>query len=117
MQIWMDVMRDLEHVMDDHERLFDAWAEGGVTGLVIGPLEFDTPRLLPGVKWEASRGTAATTFDRVPPRTTPTFTVMPEPDPLSECSRSVWRASSRIALAPFSGSRPACAAFPSTLSA
>ena len=30
MRLWMDVMRDLESVMADHERIFDAWAEGGV---------------------------------------------------------------------------------------
>ena len=28
MKLWMDVMRDIEHVMDDYERLFDAWASG-----------------------------------------------------------------------------------------
>ena len=30
MKIWMDVMRDLEHLMDDHEALFDGWQAGGV---------------------------------------------------------------------------------------
>ena len=29
MKLWMDVMRDLESVMDDHERILDAWSEGG----------------------------------------------------------------------------------------
>ena len=35
MKLWMDVMRDLESVMDDHERILDAWAEGGVDGVVM----------------------------------------------------------------------------------
>ena len=30
-------MRNLEHVMNDHERLFDAWADGGVDGLATAP--------------------------------------------------------------------------------
>jgi hypothetical protein len=41
MNFWMDVMRHLEPVMDDHERLFDAWAAGGVDGLVVGPMVFE----------------------------------------------------------------------------
>ena len=41
MRVWMDVMRHLEPVMADHERLFDAWGAGGVDGLVIGPMTFD----------------------------------------------------------------------------
>jgi hypothetical protein len=41
MNIWMDVMRHLEPIMADHERLFDAWGAGGVDGLVIGPLAFE----------------------------------------------------------------------------
>src|SRR5688572_12203993 len=48
MKLWMNVMRDLESVMNDHELLFDAWAEGGVDGLVIGPMIFNTEKLLPG---------------------------------------------------------------------
>ncbi|MCZ6631939.1 MAG: hypothetical protein O7G87_00910 [bacterium] len=40
MQLWMDVMRDIEHILEDYERLFDAWEAGGVDGLVIGPLQF-----------------------------------------------------------------------------
>ena len=38
--VWMDVMRGVEPVIDDYERLFDAWGAGGVIGLVIGPLTF-----------------------------------------------------------------------------
>lgn len=41
MRMWMDVMRHLEPVMNDHQRLFDAWEAGGVDGLVIGPMAFD----------------------------------------------------------------------------
>jgi hypothetical protein len=36
----MNVMRQPEPVIADHERLFDAWAAGGVDGLVIGPPHF-----------------------------------------------------------------------------
>ena len=45
MKLWMDVMRDLESVMNDHERILDAWAEGGVDGVVFGPLVFGTAQL------------------------------------------------------------------------
>ena len=59
---------------------------------------------------------AAITLVRVPPRITPGFTDMP-------CCRSfnfetavIWRASSRMALCPLPGSRPAWAATPFTVS-
>ena len=29
MNLWMDVMRDLEHLLDNYERLFDAWEAWG----------------------------------------------------------------------------------------
>jgi hypothetical protein len=45
MKIWMNVMRDMEHLMVDHERIFDGWEEGGVNGLVIGPPVFHTAKL------------------------------------------------------------------------
>ena len=45
MKLWMDVMRDLESVMNDHQRILDAWAAGGVDGVVFGPLVFGTPKL------------------------------------------------------------------------
>jgi hypothetical protein len=45
MHMWFDVMRDIEHVMDDYENVFDGWVRGGVTGLVLGPLTFDSPDL------------------------------------------------------------------------
>jgi hypothetical protein len=41
MRLWMDVMRHLEPVMAEHQRLFDAWEAGGVDGLVIGPMAFE----------------------------------------------------------------------------
>ncbi len=41
MRAWMDVMRHLEPVLADYEYIFDAWEEGGVDGLVIGPLAFE----------------------------------------------------------------------------
>ena len=28
MKLWMDIQRDLEGVMYDHERILDAWKEG-----------------------------------------------------------------------------------------
>ncbi|NCV01906.1 MAG: hypothetical protein EBV53_12085, partial [Proteobacteria bacterium] len=37
MRAWIDVMRHLEPIMADYERIFDAWASGGVDGLVMGP--------------------------------------------------------------------------------
>jgi len=63
MHLWMDVMRDLEGVMADHERVFDAWAEGGVDGLVIGPLVFNQPKLLKGAKPEPSGHPPTMTYD------------------------------------------------------
>ncbi len=66
MNLWMDVMRDLEHVMDDHERLFDAWAEGGVDGLVIGPLVFNAVKLLKGADPAPVDGPPTMTFDPNP---------------------------------------------------
>lgn len=46
MGMWMDVMRDMEHLMHDYRRIFDGWQQGGVTGMVIGPLVFDSPDLI-----------------------------------------------------------------------
>ena len=65
MKLWMDVMRDVEHLLDDYPRFYDAWEAGGVDGLVIGPLEFGTSKLLPGVKREANAKPTAT-FDPDP---------------------------------------------------
>ncbi len=55
---------------------------------------------------------AATTLGRVPPRTTPAFTVTPGQRPFSACSAMILWAASSTALRPFSGSTPACAARP-----
>ncbi len=66
MKLWMDVMRDLEGLMADWERRFDAWEAGGVEGLVIGPLQFDTPKLLPGLRWLPSERPASASFDPDP---------------------------------------------------
>ena len=69
MHVWMDVMRDLEHLIDDYERLFDAWEAGGVTGLVVGSMNFNAPKLLPGQR------TVAGVTDRTP---IPTFDPNPK---------------------------------------
>lgn len=53
MKLWMDIMRDLETVTQDPDRTFDAWAEGGVEGLVIGPLVFNREKLVPGRRFVA----------------------------------------------------------------
>ena len=36
MKLWMDIQRDLEGVMYDHERILDAWNAGGVDGVASG---------------------------------------------------------------------------------
>ena len=54
MHLWMDVMRDLESVMADYERLFVAWAAGGVDGLVLGPMVFDASAFVSDVQTAAS---------------------------------------------------------------
>jgi hypothetical protein len=66
MKLWMDVMRDLESVIDNHERLYDAWEAGGVDGLVIGPLYFDSPDLHPGVRTSTGGPPPQPTFDPNP---------------------------------------------------
>ncbi len=66
MNLWMDVMRDLESVLDNHESLFDAWEAGGVDGLVIGPLYFNSADLLPGVRPESSGPHPQPAFDPNP---------------------------------------------------
>ena len=66
MKMWMNVMRDLETVMADYERIFDAWAEGGVDGLVVGPLMFDAMKLQPGVRPMSGQKLATFAFDPDP---------------------------------------------------
>ena len=45
MKMWMNVMRDMEYLLADYDRILEALGEGGVTGLVIGPPEFNTPKV------------------------------------------------------------------------
>lgn len=80
--LWMDVMRELELVMDDYERLFDAWEEGGVKGLVIGPLQFEAARLLPisGTRYIEGSTPPCATFDP-DPAVYQRFGVEPPPPP------------------------------------
>ena len=55
-----------------------------------------------------ARARSATTFDRVPPSMTPTLTVTPRSASFSASIARIWRAISRIALAPAPGFAPAC---------
>lgn len=43
---WMYMIYPIEQWLADYERTFDAWADGGVRGIVIGPLHFyhEVPR-------------------------------------------------------------------------
>ncbi|MAE63045.1 MAG: hypothetical protein CMJ18_02130 [Phycisphaeraceae bacterium] len=66
MKIWMDVMRDLEHVMDDYQRCFDAWQAGGVDGIVLGPMMFNASKLLPTLKRPKDALPPAATYDPNP---------------------------------------------------
>ena len=66
MKLWMDVMRDIEHLMSHYELFFDAWAAGGVDGLVIGPLFFNAAALLTGARWAPAPGKPTTPFDPDP---------------------------------------------------
>ena len=63
MHMWFDVMRDIEHVMEDYGAVFDGWQAGGVTGMVIGPLTFDSPDL---VKVQEPPGHAPVPKERPP---------------------------------------------------
>ncbi|NKB71603.1 MAG: hypothetical protein GKR89_31400 [Candidatus Latescibacteria bacterium] len=40
LEAWMRIGQPLEPVMDDYPRIFEAWEEGGVRGLVFGRLTF-----------------------------------------------------------------------------
>jgi hypothetical protein len=66
MRFWMDVMRALEPVLCDYERLFDAWEAGGCTGLVIGPLAFDGARLGKNISPIPSSSEPYATYDPDP---------------------------------------------------
>ena len=66
MRFWMDVMRRLEPVLNDHDRLFDAWEAGGCDGLVIGPLVFNQPRLGKGAIPISDEGPSIHVYDPDP---------------------------------------------------
>jgi len=66
MKLWMDVQRDLESVMDDHERILDAWAQGGVDGVVFGPLVFGAPKLVQNARPLPSDAAVAAAYDPNP---------------------------------------------------
>lgn len=93
MKFWMDVMRDVESILDDPERLFDAWAAGGVDGLVVGPLVFEADDLLPGVRRASKAKPPCATFDP-DPAVYRRFGVEPPPapDPRPEQRKKLERA-------------------------
>ena len=66
MKLWMDIQRDLEGVMYDHERILDAWHEGGVDGVVFGPLVFGQAKLSQNAQTLPSEGPVAPTYDPNP---------------------------------------------------
>ena len=88
MKLWMDVTPDPEHLMADYDRIFDGWAEGGVDGLVIGPLVFNSPKLLPGTKSAPMDKPPAMTYDP-DPRVYKRLGVQapPAPEPMPEKRR------------------------------
>ena len=61
MKLWMDIQRDLEGVMYDHERILDGWKEGGVDGVVFGPLVFGTATLSQKARFSESHAPLAMT--------------------------------------------------------
>ena len=66
MKLWMDIQRDLEGVMYDHERILDAWHAGGVDGVVFGPLVFGQAKLSQNAQSLPSDGLVAPTYDPNP---------------------------------------------------
>ena len=66
MKLWMDIQRDLEGVIYDHERILDAWREGGVDGVVFGPLVFGQQKLTQNAQALPSEGPVAPTYDPNP---------------------------------------------------
>lgn len=52
MELWMRLGQPLEALLGNHERAYDAWAAGGVRGLVIGRMVF-MPDAGPGTEAEA----------------------------------------------------------------
>ncbi len=81
MNLWMDVMRDVDHLIDDYEQILDAWEAGGVDGLVIGPMVFRAGKLLPGLRSRgAQRPPPIATFDP-DPKVYQRLGVQPPPPP------------------------------------
>ena len=66
MKLWMDIQRDLEGVMYDHERILDSWREGGVDGVVFGPLVFGQQKLTQNAQALPAEGPVAPTYDPNP---------------------------------------------------
>ena len=66
MKLWMDIQRDLEGVMYDYERILDAWREGGVDGVVFGPLVFGQQKLTQNAEALPAEGLLAPTYDPNP---------------------------------------------------
>jgi hypothetical protein len=62
----MDVMRDLEYLLDAPNPILDAWEAGGVDGLVIGPLVFDSHKLALGTGVVDVGAAQVATFDPNP---------------------------------------------------
>ena len=86
MKLWMAVMRDLELLMNDHERILDAWAEGGVEALAIGPLAFQASA--PSARGGCRRTTSPTASPWPPKR---------KKAPRSRCSTRIRRCTSASA--------------------
>src|SRR4051794_27457028 len=100
MKLWMNVMRDLESVMADPAPLFDAWAEGGVEGLVLGPMIFGTDRLLPGTRYVPGAEPPTPTFDPDPEiyrrlEVEPPPPARPEPEKPERLDRALSEAKAR----------------------
>ena len=66
MKIWIDVMRDIEYLLGDFQPILDAWEEGGVDGLVIGPLMFNAQKLLVGTRLVEAGEPPVATYDPNP---------------------------------------------------
>ena len=81
MKMWMDVMRDIEHLLDNYERIFDGWQAGGVDGFVLGPLVFNSPKLQIGTRAYAPRDKPAVAIHDPNPKVYARFGVEPPPAP------------------------------------
>lgn len=77
---WMFIHSPLEQWMADYKRTFDAWAEGGVRGLVVGPLRFfpKVPRFEMSYMYQF-QGARYPTF-KPDPRVYKSFGVRPPPE-------------------------------------